>query len=104
MSLSFILHPLVRLAYNDLMARGWESKAVEDQISESEARREARSKQALTESQIERINRRRTLLLERARLERERQAANKRRYLALLDRSIDHLDAELARLGDDESG
>ncbi len=85
------------------MARGWESKAIEDQISAAEAREEARAKQALTESEIARRKRKEGLLMERARITREMQEGHKRRYLVLLERALAHVEAELARLEQDDS-
>jgi hypothetical protein len=85
------------------MARGWESKAIEDQISAAEAKEEARAKQALTESEIEHRKRKESLLLERARITREMQEGHKRRYLVLLERALAHVEAELARLEQDDS-
>lgn len=84
------------------MARGWESKAIEDQISAAEAKEEARAKQALTESEIEHRKRKESLLLERARITREMQEGHKRRYLVLLERALAHVEAELARLEQDD--
>lgn len=80
------------------MARGWESKSVEEQISAAEQREEARSKRELTAIEIERKKKQQGLLLERARLTREMQKAHKRRYLVLLERALTHVDAELAKL------
>jgi hypothetical protein len=57
------------------MARGWESKAVEDQIAAAEARKELREKETLSDSQIERRRRKKGLLVERERLEREAKGA-----------------------------
>ena len=85
------------------MARGWESKAIEDQISAAEAKEEARAKQALTESEIEHRKRKESLLLVRARITREMQEGHKRRYLVLLERALAHVEAELARLEQDDS-
>ena len=85
------------------MARGWESKAIEDQISAAEAKEEARAKQALTESEIERRRQKESLLLERARITREMQEGHKRRYLVLLERALAHVEAELARFEQDNS-
>jgi len=80
------------------MARGWESKSVEEQISAAEAKAEARAKQQLTTSEIERRKRKEGLLLERARIEREMLQGHKRRYLALLERSLAHVESELSKL------
>jgi hypothetical protein len=92
------LPPSRELHYNECMARGWESKAIEDQISAAEARQEERAKQKLTASEIEQQKRKQGLLLERARIEREMKEGHKRRYLVLLERALAHVDAELARL------
>jgi len=80
------------------MARGWESKAVEDQIGEAQARKEARLKQTLTDSEIELQRRKEALLRERARIEREMERAFMRRHLVILERGLAHIDAELAKL------
>ena len=80
------------------MARGWESKAVEDQIGEAQARKEARLKQTLTDSEIELRRRKEALLRERARIEREMERAFMRRHLIILERGLAHIDAELAKL------
>ncbi|HKP85163.1 MAG TPA: hypothetical protein VJZ26_03645 [Blastocatellia bacterium] len=84
------------------MARGWESKAVEDQISAAEAKAQARAKRQLTTSELERRKRKEGLLLERARIEREMREGHKRRYLALLERSLAHVESELSKLEEDQ--
>ena len=86
------------LDYNRFMARGWESKAVEDQIGEAQARKEARLKQTLTDSEIELQRQKEALLRERARIEREMERAYMRRHLVILERGLAHIDAELAKL------
>jgi hypothetical protein len=78
------------------MARGWESKAIEDQISEAEVKQEVRAKVRLTPQEIEQQKRRQGLLLERARLIRQIEEAHNARYLTLLERALEHIDAELA--------
>jgi hypothetical protein len=80
------------------MARGWESKAVEDQIEDAESRRAARAKDESSGEESERERRRRGLLLERTRLLREMERGHKRRYLGLLERGLAHVESELARL------
>ena len=85
------------------MARGWESKAIEDQISAAEARDEARAKRAQTASEMEHRKRKESLLLERARITREMQEGHKRRYLVLLERALAHVEAELAKFERDDS-
>ena len=85
------------------MARGWESKAIEDQIAAAEARQEVRAKEELSPSEIERLRRKKGLLVERERLERERLKSHKRRYLVLLDRSVKYIEMELGKLEEPES-
>ena len=85
------------------MARGWESKAIEDQIAEAEARREARTKKARSPAETERKRRKDGLLLELERLERERLKSNKKRYMVLLDRTVRYVEMELAGLEEPDS-
>jgi hypothetical protein len=80
------------------MARGWESKSVEDQISGAQAQRESKPGRALTRFEIEQQTRKKGLLLEIVRLSRELQAARSERYRELLKRSLEHVEAELAKL------
>ena len=80
------------------MARGWESKAVEEQIGAAEAEKEARGKRILTADEIERVKRKEGLLMERARILREMERAHKRRYVVLLERGLAHIERELAKL------
>lgn len=80
------------------MARGWESKAVEDQIGASEAEKEARAKPVLTAAELARRTRREGLTLSRARLEAALASSRDERYRALVERSLAHVDAELAEL------
>jgi hypothetical protein len=79
------------------MARGWESKSVEDQIEAAESRRASRAQTTASDIESERERRRRGLLLERTRLLREMERGHKRRYLELLERGLAHVEAELAR-------
>jgi len=80
------------------MARGWESKAVEDQIGEAEAQRDLRRKRKLTPAESEHLQRKEALLLERARIVREMERAYMRRHLVTLERGLAHIDAEIAKL------
>ena len=82
------------------MARGWESKSVEEQIGAAEANKEARGKRALTAHEIERLRRKEGLLLERTRLVREMERAYKRRHLQLLERGLAYIESELSKLED----
>ncbi|HSB09181.1 MAG TPA: hypothetical protein VLM38_06690 [Blastocatellia bacterium] len=80
------------------MARGWESKAVEDQIGSAEEKKHARGKQTMTPGEIERVKRKEALLLDRARIVREMERAYKRRHLVVLERGLAYIESELARL------
>jgi hypothetical protein len=80
------------------MARGWESKAIEDQIAEAEAKRQTRAREALTPAQVELRRRKESLMLERTRLIRELERGHKRRYLVLVEKSLAHIEAQLAGL------
>ncbi|HSE97920.1 MAG TPA: hypothetical protein VLD57_06575 [Blastocatellia bacterium] len=80
------------------MARGWESKAIEEQISAAEARKDAQAREALTAAEIERLKRKEGLVLERANIERQMKAANKRRHLVMLERALAHIEAEIEKL------
>jgi len=79
------------------MARGWESKSVEDQKSEAEADRDAQIKPRLTQQQRERDELKQSLWLSRAQTLRRLEAATNERYRAQLKSALDNLDAQLAQ-------
>jgi len=79
------------------MARGWESKSVEDQIAAAESRK-PRIGRELTAAERERHGQRMDLELSRARILQDLEAATNPRHRALLERSLAHLDAELAAI------
>ena len=85
-------------AYNQDMARGWESKSVEDQIADAEARKGRPAPVALTADDLDRENRRQTLQLARSRTLQDLQQACNRRHRALLEQTLAHLDDELHKL------
>ena len=80
------------------MARGWESKSVEEQIN-SQAESELPSKQKPSRLEIEQMAKRESIRLARSRASMELQGAQNVRYRALLERTLAHLDSELAKLG-----
>ena len=80
------------------MARGWESKSVEEQISAAEASKDAKTGRPLSRFEIEQQTRKKGLLLEVVRLTRELESARNQRYRAMLQRSLDHVQEELAKL------
>lgn len=78
------------------MARGWESKSVDDQQAAAEAAKADRGRTVPTAADRERQARRETLMLNRARTLQSLQAACDPRYRALLEQTLAHLDAEIA--------
>ena len=82
------------------MARGWESKSVEDQILEKQT---ANGRNRTENPAPEGINRekQRSLELARIRTLHDLESATDRRYRELLQRTLDYLDAELAKLEKD---
>lgn len=81
------------------MARGWESKSVEDQIGAAEAERELRSKPHLSDKQRQQEDRKKSLLLSRSQILSRLRAATNPRYRAQLQLSLDHVEAQLKELG-----
>ena len=79
------------------MARGWESKSVEDQIDAAKADRDAQIEPRLTQRQREQRELKQSLRLSRAQTLRRLEAATNERYRAQLQSALDHLDAQLAR-------
>ena len=79
------------------MARGWESKSVEDQIDAAKADRDAQIKPRLTQEQREQSELKQSLQLSRAQTLRRLNAATNDRYRAQLQSALDHLDAQLAQ-------
>ena len=77
------------------MARGWESKSVEDQIDSAKADRDAQIEPRLTQQQREQRELKQSLRLSRAQTLSRLQAATNERYRAQLQSTLDHLDAQL---------
>ena len=80
------------------MARGWESKSVEDQMAQVESDRRDRAKVALTPAEMARQTQREGLLLSRSRTLASLQGACDARYRALLETTLAHVEAELKKL------
>jgi hypothetical protein len=80
------------------MARGWESKSVEDQMDAAESARASAAKRQLTPEEAERQAARDGLLLSRARTLNALQGACDARYRALLETTLAHVDEELKKL------
>jgi hypothetical protein len=75
------------------MARGWESKSVEDQIAARESAERDRQTPVVDAGKEAR---RRSLELARARAQQDLQLACDRRHRAMLEQTIAHLDKELS--------
>lgn len=80
------------------MARGWESKSVEDQIAASEERKAASSHRARTADELERESRKQGLLLSRAKILTDIENARDGRHRAALQHALDYIDAQLNSL------
>jgi len=90
------------------MARGWESKSVEDQVQQSEAAapvKEGKSKQKrqLTAAQIEVHRRREVLILSRVRVQQNLKASSNPRYTEQLNQALADIEAQLSALQDSDS-
>jgi len=92
--------PLILLyrGYNESVARGWESKSVEDQINERQAETETSGKQKPSRQEIEQRSRREGIMLARSRTMKALESTRDERYRALLLRTLAHLDSELGKL------
>ena len=77
------------------MARGWESKSVEDQIGAAEAEREIRASHQLSAEQREESEHKQSLMLSRALILSRLKAARDPRYRAQLQTALDELETQL---------
>jgi len=80
------------------MARGWESKSVDDQIqnaSDSDTNKKGRN---LSPEQIDAVRQRKVLELSRVRVTSDLENNQDPRYRALLLRALEDLNAQLERL------
>jgi hypothetical protein len=79
------------------MARGWESKSVEQQIED--ARMEPNQASAFnSDSEIELRQKREGLLLQRSRILQEMDSARNPRYQEMLKQNLQHIDTQLSSL------
>lgn len=85
-------------AYNSRMARGWESKSVEEQQAEAVAVPSSR-KAPLTPDEIAHQRQRQGLILSRQRVLQQLEIAKSPRHREILQKSLADLEAQLARLG-----
>ncbi len=77
------------------MARGWESKSVEDQKSAAEANRDAQIKPRMSADERAKQERKQSLLLSRSQVVSRLKVATNDRYRAQLQLALDHLDERL---------
>ena len=80
------------------MARGWESKSVEEQQDAAARERATRQRPAPTADEQARAQQREGLRLARARTLTTLQGACQPRHRAMLEAQLAHLDAQLAAL------
>jgi hypothetical protein len=80
------------------VARGWESKSVEDQIAASEDRKAVGAKRARTADEVERESRKQGLLLSRAKIAGDIENARDQRHRASLQQALDYIDAQIKAL------
>ena len=89
---------LTQARYNQAMARGWESKAIEQQQEEASSK-DSERRTALTAEQIAQQQKRQGLELSRQRILQRLQAACNPRHRQMLETALADLDAQLAREG-----
>jgi len=80
------------------MARGWESKSVEEQIDLAESGRNAAPATKLSPEDQAKLRKREGLLLSRTRVLHDIEAAQNPRYQAVLTKALAELDAQIAQL------
>jgi len=80
------------------MARGWESKSVEDQMGAAEADRDAQIKPQLSSQERDKQNRKESLQLSRAQIIGRLKGVTNARYRAQLEKTLQDLDEQLKEL------
>ena len=80
------------------MARGWESKSVEEQIGDAEAAKEDRAKHHLSQQGRVLENQRQNLLLSRTQIMRRLKAATNAQYRTQLEAALQDLEKKLLEL------
>lgn len=80
------------------MARGWESKSIEDQIESAQSRPQRVTGTPLTADQIKVIREKENLMLSRTRVQRELETSKNPRYVQLLTRELKTLDSRIRSL------
>jgi hypothetical protein len=83
--------------YNLCMARGWESKSIEEQQSQASSSQQLGPRPTL--DQLARLHQQQGLLLSRARVIQQLETAQNAQHREMLKAALVELDARLARLG-----
>jgi hypothetical protein len=82
------------------MARGWESKSVEEQMDAAESRRvERKAADAVTAEQVRVDHERDAIQMQLTRIRRELEDARHERHREQLQGAIKHLEEKLAQVG-----
>ena len=81
-----------------IMARGWESKAVEDQMEEARRLQGERTSPVQSPEMIERARQIETLRLARSRLAEQLSRARSETYRAMIQQSLRAIEEEIAAL------
>ena len=84
---------------DEIMARGFESKSVQEQWQDAEAAQDQRKKKKKSREQVEKEKKREGLELSRRRILRELETAKNEARRQQLRAALAHLDGELAKLG-----
>jgi hypothetical protein len=92
------LGALATRAYNEIMARGWESKSVEAQIESAAGNKKATRQPELTPEQIQKLHAKENLELSCTRVRRELASSMNPRYQDILRKALADLEAKLAQL------
>ena len=80
------------------MARGWESKSVEEQIEMAQSRSPRVTGPALSTAQITLVREKENTLLSRTRVLRELETSKNPRYVQLLNRELKVLEEKLRKM------
>jgi len=82
--------------YNEIVARGWESKSVEGQIESFASDRRSSPEEQLTAEQMGRQRERNNLLLSRKRVIHDIEQSRNPRHVKMLRDSLAYLDSKIA--------
>ena len=81
------------------MARGWESKSVEEQQNEAAAITSAEQKDIITKKKAERARKLQGLTLMRARVKEQLERSQNPRYVEVLRSELEQIDKQIQELG-----